>query len=64
MLFCQFFVIDSNGESYVIIEFKFEVNGSGYYFEVMLCYELDDGCQLVCNGCEFIISGGELWLMI
>ena len=61
MSFRQFPATGSDGESYVIIEFRDEKSAAGAGHEVPR-YELADGRHLVRQGQEYTTTGGELRL--
>ncbi|MFG3447746.1 MULTISPECIES: hypothetical protein [unclassified Stenotrophomonas] len=62
MSFRQFPARDTNGEEYVIVEFKPESGETAADPHVR--YELADGRHLVRDGREFRTSGGELTLTV
>ena len=65
MAFRQFPATAADGESYVVIEFKDDQNGSVASGEATAPrYELADGRKLIRHGRELITAGGELTLSI
>jgi len=59
MSFRQFPATGSDGEAYVIIEFREDSSGQG---QETPRYELADGRHLVRQGQDFATTGGELRL--
>lgn len=62
MSFRQFPATGSDGESYVIIEFRDEKSGTAGGGQESPRYELADGRHLVRQGQEYATTGGELRL--